>query len=140
LNGFPTAAVGTASSVAIRDASGRLTNKRYIADGAALVNTDFALHANWGVGAAIATITGTDQGWQGTVTAAGTPGASPTLILTFKDGTWTNAPICISKMTGGSGTITDLSDTASATTLTITFNGTPSAGATYILSCICMGR
>lgn len=108
--------------------------------GTALADTDFALHANWGAGAAIATITGTDQGWQGTVTAAGTPGASPTLILTFKDGTWTNAPICISKMVGGTGTITDLSDSTTATAHTITFNGTPVAASTYIIASICIGR
>ncbi len=117
-----------------------LAGNRFKATGTALVAGDFALHANWGTGAAIGTITGTDQGWQGTVTAATTPGASPTLILTFKDGTWTNAPICISKMIGGTGTTTELGDSVSATAHTITFNGTPVDGQTYIIAAVCIGR
>lgn len=134
------ATAGTASTIAARDASGRLTAKRFIADGTALVAGDFALDANWGVGAAVSAVTGTDQAWQITVTAAGVPGLNPTVTLTFKDGTWTNAPICISKINGGTGAIVDLVDAPTATTNVITFNGTPVAGLTYDFTSICIGR
>ena len=113
---------------------------RFAVAGTALVAGDFALDANWGVGAAVSAVTGTDQAWQITVTAAGIPGLNPTITLTFTDGTFTNAPICITKMTGGTGVVTDLTETPTATTNVITFNGTPVAVSTYIISSIVVGR
>jgi hypothetical protein len=107
----------------------------------ALVTGDFALSAGWGSTAAVSAVTGTDQGWQITVTANGTGiAANPTVTLTFHDGTKTNAPICVSKMAGGTGTITPLAEAPTATTNVLTFNGTPVAASTYILSSVCMGR
>jgi hypothetical protein len=109
--------------------------------GTALVAGDFALSAGWGNTAAVSAVTGTDQGWNITVTCGGTGiAANPTITLTFKDGTWTNSPIAMSKMVGGTGTITDLSDAPTATTWVITFNGTPVDTKTYIISGIVMGR
>lgn len=107
----------------------------------ALVAGDFALSGGWGATAAVSAVTGTDQGWQMTVTANGAGvAANPTITLTFKDGTWTNAPIGLSKMIGGTGAITDLTDAPTATTWVITFNGTPVAGSTYQIAGIAMGR
>lgn len=86
-------------------------------------------------------VIGTDQAWTITVTANGAGiGASPTITLTFKDGTFTNSPITISQMTGGTGTITNLTETPTATTNVITFQGTPGAGSTYIISSLVIGR
>lgn len=136
------ATAGTATTIAARDASGRLTAKRFIADGTALVNTDFVLSAGWGDGpATIGTITGSDQAWQGTITASGIgQGANPTITFTFKDGTWTNAPICSSKVNGGTGAILPLTDAPTATTNVITFVGTPVTTLTYQIISICIGR
>lgn len=134
------AADGITVLSALENTGNSLVKRLKASKGTALVAGDFVLHANWGVGAAISAVTGTDQGWNITVTAAGTPGASPTVVLTYKDGTWTSAPVVISKMVGGTGTITDLSDSTTATVWTITFNGTPVAGSNYLISGIAMGR
>lgn len=121
---------------------GGLKLKRLFAtQGTALVAGDFALSAGWGNTATVTAVVGTDQAWTITVTANGTGiGANPTITLTFKDGTWTNPPIQISKMIAGTGTMTTLADAGSATAWGITFLGTPSAGSTYIISGIAMGR
>lgn len=106
-----------------------------------LVAGDFALSAGWGNTATVTAVVGTDQAWTITVTANGTGiAANPTVTLTFHDGTWTNAPTAISKMVGGAGTITALTDAPTATTWVITFNGTPVATSTYIISGILIGR
>lgn len=109
--------------------------------GTALVAGDFALSGGWGNTAAVSAVIGTDQAWTITVTANGTGiAASPTITLTFHDGTFTNSPITNSKMSGGTGTITALTETPTATTNVITFNGTPGAGSTYIISSVAFGR
>jgi len=112
--------------------------------GTALAAGDFTLSAGWGDTAAVSAVTGTDQGWNITVTCGGAGiAANPTITLTFKDGTWTNTPIVISKMVGGTGTITDLTEPPAdqtPTTWEITFNGTPVDTMTYIISGIVMGR
>lgn len=140
LNGFPTSQTGTASSVTVRDASGRLTSKRFITDGTALVAGDFALGAGWGVGSTVTAITGTDMAWNITVTAAGVPAANPTVTLTFKDGTFTNVPICVTKWNGGTGAAAFVQDAPTATTNVITFLALPIAGLTYVLSGYTIGR
>ena len=139
LNTFDTATAGTASTIAARDASGRLTSKRFIADGTALVAGDFALSGGWG-GGTVGTVTGTDQAWRITVTAAGAPGLNPTVTLTFKDGTWTTSPICSTKSNGGTGAVLDYTDAETATTNVITALGTPVAGLTYIITSSCGAR
>lgn len=114
---------------------------RIKASGTALVAGDFALSGGWGTTATIGTITGTDQAWQATVTSSGTgQAASPTITLTFHDGTWTLAPIVVSKMVGGTGTVTLLTEAVGATSLIITFQGTPVAGSTYVISSHAIGR
>ena len=109
--------------------------------GMALAAGNFALSAGWGSTATVTSVIGTDQAWQITVTSSGTgQAANPTVTLTFKDGAWANAPITISKMTGGLGTVTALTEAPTSTTNLITFQGTPVSGKTYILSSIAMGR
>ncbi len=109
----------------------------------ALVTGDFALSAGWGSTAAVSSPVGTDQAFSITVTANGAGiAANPTVTLTFHDGTWTNSPMFVCKQAGGTGTLTTLSgeNTATATTLPLTFNGTPVAASTYIIACVGMGR
>jgi hypothetical protein len=136
-----TATAGTASTVAARDASGRLTSKRFIADGTALVAGDFAPDANWGAGASVGTITGTDQGFALTVTAAGVPGNNPITVFTFKDLTWTSSPIFVCGMgDAGTGAVGQVLTSTSATVLNITWVGLPVAGLTYQFKCVGIGR
>lgn len=104
--------------------------------GTALVAGDFALHANWGSTASVAVATGgKDNKFQITVTSAGTgQGANPTVVLTFKDGTFTVAPVAVVCRGGGSQNTLPVFCTCTATTLTITFVGTPVAAETFIIN------
>ena len=102
--------------------------------GTALAAGDFALSAGWGTTASVGTISGTDQWCQFTVTSAGTgQGASPTCVLTFKDGSWTTAPIVqVNRQEfANQATVTFTVTTVTATAVTLTFNGTPVAAETY---------
>jgi hypothetical protein len=110
--------------------------------GTALVAGDFALSAGWGSTAAVSAITGTDQGAQFTVTPGGAGiGANPTITVTFKDGTWTNAPIAVVQRIGGNDAApSTVGASVSATALTISPVYTPVSGNTTIFSFICMGR
>jgi hypothetical protein len=130
----------TSKIFAVDSGDNTLIKRVKASQGTALGAGDFALSAGWGAGATVTGVTGTDQGWQMTVTAAGTPAANPSVTLTFKDGTWTNAPICVSKMVGGTGGVTPLTEAPAATANTLTFQGTPVAASTYILASVCMGR
>ncbi len=109
----------------------------------ALVAGDFALSAGWGSTASKGSILGTDGSWTMTVTTGGINiAANPTIALTFKDGTWTTAPVCIVDMntTSDATNLGDkISNTESATVLTITFNGTPITANTYTFSGHCTG-
>lgn len=119
--------------------------------GTALVAGDFAVSGGWGASASIANITGTDQAWQGTVTAAGAgQAASPTVTLTFHDAAWTGrsgtsvAPICATKIQANSESaaklLTAITEVPTATTNVITYNDTPAVNKTYTFSSQCMGR
>lgn len=115
--------------------------RRVAADaGTALVAGDFALSGGWGAGSAVSGVIGTDAAWTMTVTAAGVPGANPTVTLTFKDGTWTNSPICQAKWNGGTGAAAFVQDAPTATTNVMTFLALPVAASTYILTGTCTGR
>jgi len=118
--------------------------KRIKADGGtALASGDFTgIHTNWGSGATVGSVVGTDQGFEVTVTSGSSgTGANPTLTLTFKDGTWTSSPVAsCGWKAGGTGTLQHLSWTAAASTLVITYNGTPGTGQTFPISCVLMGR
>src|SRR5260221_1322955 len=106
-----------------------------------LVTGDFVLSSGWGAGSNTTTaMAGTDQNWTATITGVGgSQGASPTITLTFHDGTWTNAPNCIATFNGGTGTYQALLVTTTATTEVITYNGTP-GNSTYIVTSLCLGR
>lgn len=97
----------------------------------------------WGVGAAVSAAVGFDGAFSFTITAAGAPGASPTCVVTFKDGTWINAPQCIVKRNDTTAPVSSGPDviwTTTATTLTFTFTGTPVAANTYKFVCIGIGN
>ena len=115
-----------------------------ISGGTAIVTGDWAISAGWGPGATVTAVSGTDS--RGTVTittsAADTPTANPTATLTFKDGTWTVAPFVAAGMNAaGTGVATDIPWTSTATTMILTYDGTPAAvlSRTYILSYVVVG-
>lgn len=100
----------------------------------ALVAGDFVLSAGWGNTASVGSLRGTDQFHEIVITSAGTgQGASPTVTMTYKDGTWTTAPVVgVDRQDFGSqATVTFTVTTQSATQYVLTFNGTPVAGDTY---------
>lgn len=109
--------------------------ERLTASGTPLQPADFALGAGWGSSAAISAVRGTDSAWQITITAGGSGFAlDPPITLTFKDGPWTNVPVCIAKIIGGTGQIYDFDCAPTSTQLVATYLGTPEDGKTYIVA------
>lgn len=112
--------------------------------GTALVSGDFALSAGWGSTAALSAIAGTDTGFTVTVTANGAGiAANPTLTLTYKDGTWTNAPVFTVTRGDGNAPTTGFWIVQAASTATAAiaqFVGLPVAGNTYTIYVIVVGH
>jgi hypothetical protein len=101
---------------------------------------DFALHANFGTTAAIATIVGTESRVSAIVTCGGTgQGANPTVIFTYPGGAFRDAngatvvPIAtVSRSAGASQlTIPWVVTACTATACTLTFVGTASGTESY---------
>jgi hypothetical protein len=111
---------------------------RFTASGTSLTSGDFTL-TGWGGGATITAIHGSDMAHRFTITAGTAPSISPTVELTFHDGTWMDAPVVIANMSGGTGSVSDLGLTQTATTYTLTYEGLPIATQTYIIDVICIG-
>jgi hypothetical protein len=142
LTGTPAITVGAVTA-------GVVTAKRYNAHaGTALVAGDFAVSSGWGTSPTITVLRGTDQAAAITVTAKATVGASPTITLTFHDGTWTTVPVIVvsrqdvvAAAAAPGATVTNqwVVTSVSATAVVFTFNGTPVANSTYGLSFIAMG-
>lgn len=111
--------------------------------GTSLIAGDFALSGGWGNTASVGTITGSDPHARFIVTSAGTgQAASPTITLTFHDGTWTTAPWCgvrFEDASTASELTTAVTQTSTATTMVITFRGTPTATRTYTFQMRCDG-
>lgn len=116
---------------------------RFYTGGTTPVAGDFSLSAGWGNTATVGTITGDDNHVQFIVSSSGTgQAANPTITYTFKDGTWTNAPwaqTTLEATTDGGVTAPWVTCTTTATTLVITFHGTPVAGSTYTFRAMCIG-
>ncbi len=120
-----------------------VTTPRRIASGTSHVAGDYALHANWGTTATVSSVDANskDSSFRFTVTSSGAAqGANPTVVLTFKDGTWTTVPICGIQQQGGTGARADVDVSTTATTATLTWLATPVAALTYIFAGNCEGR
>jgi hypothetical protein len=110
--------------------------------GTALTNGDGALGGNWGTSPTLGLV-GFDSAFRVTVNSGtGSPAANPTMTLTFKDGSWVNAPVCV---VSRNDLITPSAaywavDSTSTTTVRLTFVGTPSASLSYIANVICIGQ
>jgi parallel beta-helix repeat protein len=111
--------------------------------GTSLAATDFTLTSGWGTSASVSSVSAVDQGGRVTVTSGTTAlGANPTVKLTFRDGTWTNAP-AISYARGDLNAPTTAFwalTTISATAATWTFVGTPAVSQAYVLDFTTMGH
>jgi hypothetical protein len=124
------------------DSSGNLTPVRLKTSGTAVVAGDIAISTTgaWGdtADAAVGSVSGNDQWFQWTITAGGAnTGASPTIAITFTDGTWTTAPIvlCNRQDFNAPATVTVTVTTVTATAITLTFDGTPTATNLYKFAC-----
>jgi hypothetical protein len=116
--------------------------------GTALAITDFVASGGWGTSPTLVMVGGTDQAASLNITAKVTTGANPTLTLTFKDGTWTTAPIVVTSRndivasTAAPSTLITNEwavTSVTATQAVFTFIGTPVANNVYNLTFICIG-
>jgi hypothetical protein len=133
----------TSPTISNATLSGNTLFKRLLpTQGTALVNGDGALGGSWGTSPSLG-VTGYDSAFRVVVTSgSGSPGANPTFTLTFKDGLWANAPVCVASRldlvapAGGYWAV----DSTSQTTVRLTFVGTPSASQSYLANVICIGQ
>jgi hypothetical protein len=119
-------------------------NRHFLGSTSTVTSSSFVLSSGWGSTASVSAITGSDNGVRFTVTASGSGiGASPTIAYTFKDGTWTNAPMCLTLLeTTSDGTVTApwVTDSTTAIVDTVTFHATPVTAQTYQFQLQCDGR
>jgi hypothetical protein len=124
--------------------SAPVSAKRLTVKGTALVDTDFAdpTTTGWGAGATIGTVTGTDGHGTVKITSGAAPSASPTVVLTFKDGTWGTAPFSFVKLEDSSAAAPALwvGSATTATTMTITYNTTPLPVTSYEFKFLVIGN
>jgi hypothetical protein len=107
--------------------------------GTPLSSADFSFFG-WGTGATISAIEGTDTAFELTITAGTTPSISPTVTLTYHDGSWPKNPMAMAQMVAGSGAVSDFAISTSTTQATIVYDGLPVATKTYTVFVISMGR
>jgi hypothetical protein len=134
----------TAPVVSDPTITGNTNLKRIKANqGSALVVGDVgSLSAGWGTTASVSAVSGNDVIGQISILSNGTgQNINSTLTLTFHDGTWTTAPLCIAVRGDGnapSGAM--IPNGTSATTAGFFFNATPVAGSIYVIDFICLGK
>lgn len=124
-------AVGTGATLT---AGGQVRAGRIYKDqGTSLVSADIALSSTWGATATVASVVCKDGGGQISVTANGAGvAASPTITITFKNGTWGSTPSATANhRTAGTPTPHAVGTFVAATTLILCPNVTPVAGTTY---------
>ena len=105
--------------------------------GTTFANKNVSLSAAWGSGASVSASIGSSQRFSFIATSNGTgQSANPAMMITFPV-TWPVRPIFLCKQVGGTGPLMTVSgeNTASTTTMTLTFSGTPVSGSTYVFVC-----
>jgi hypothetical protein len=114
---------------------------RYFVNGSDLTTGNVVLSAGWGT-TPVVTVTAKDQAARITIVCDNTAGASPTVTVTFADGTWTATPIIVPVRGDAAAPTTAYwrLKTPSVTAPVFEFVGTPVAGNTYIMDFIVMGR
>jgi hypothetical protein len=120
--------------------NGAVSAHHFAGNGTALSSSDIAIAAtngNWGSGAAVSAVAATDYGGSFLITAAGTPGASPTVTLTFKTSYATQPKGALVQVNFGTGITTAqlcfIQNSGRPSTTQLVFNPffTPVAGSTY---------
>ena len=106
--------------------------------GVTLVAGDIDItHASWGTGETVTGIRGSDQWFEFVVNSGTSAGASPDIVVTFTDGTWSTAPIvlCNRQEFAVNPTFTISVTTVTATAITLTFDGTPTDSSAFRFAC-----
>ena len=108
-----------------------------LAFGTPLISGNFSL-SNWGTGASLS-VTGKDSAHQITITAGTSPTQGAQVTLTFADGAWNTTPLIFPTQSGGTGMILPITSTSNTTSYTLTLNGLPISGKTYIVNVLVAG-
>jgi hypothetical protein len=140
--------VGGETALIVMDPATRVSQVSRLTAGSnisGLVAGNFALSAGWGTTATVTSQGGFDNNFQVTATSAGTgQAANPTIIFTYADGDFNVAsaafPNFVCAQIGGTGIVADLTVLGAQTTVTLTWNATPTATLTYQFDCIGMQR
>lgn len=91
------------------------------------------LAGGFGAAATVDQVAGSSLTEQFRVNASGVTGANPQITITFPTPFFA-APLCSAQQVGGTGTINTITTSAVTTTsCTLTWNGTPATGHTYII-------
>lgn len=106
--------------------------------GSPLVTGDFVL-SGWGTGATITAIRGCDSANEFLITCGTGPSVGPTVQLTFHDGPYANQPITLAEIVGGTGQSSTNAVTGTVSSWTLTYQGFPVAGQTYLYKTISVG-
>jgi hypothetical protein len=108
------------------------------APGTPLVAGNFSF-SGWGTGANLVVNSGTQTGYSITITAGSSPSVQPTVTLTFNVG-YTNAPITLAQVNGGTGQVTDITATNTTTQSILRYDGVPQNGKTYTIQVFNLGQ
>lgn len=108
------------------------------APGTPLTTGNFSF-SGWGSGASLAVNSGTQTGYSITITAGSAPTLQPTVTLTFNV-SYTNAPITLAQVNGGTGAVTDVTATNSTTQSVLRYDGLPQNGKTYQIQVFNLGQ
>lgn len=108
------------------------------APGTPLVAGNFSF-SRWGTGASLQVNSGTQTGFSITITAGSGPSIQPTITLTFGVG-YSNPPMTIARVTGGTGAFSDLTVANTLTQSVLTYDGLPVSGKTYTVSVFNLGQ
>ena len=108
------------------------------APGVPLTSGNFSF-SGWGAGASLVVNSGTQTGYSITVTAGSSPSLQPTVTLTFIS-TYTNAPITLAQVNGGTGMVTDIGATNTTTQSVLRYDGLPQNGKTYTIQVFNLGQ
>jgi hypothetical protein len=110
--------------------------------GTALVTGDVSGLTNFGTTASVSAVSGTDSAGTISILSNGTGQiANGSFTLTFHDGTWPTAPVCVANRGDANGpNAAMIASSSSATTAGFAFGGAAAAGVTYIFNFICVGK
>jgi hypothetical protein len=108
------------------------------APGTSLTTGNFSF-SGWGTGASLVVNSGTQTGFSITITAGTSPSQRPTITLTFNT-SYSNAPITIAQVNGGTGMVTDITAANTTTQSVMTYDGLPVNTKTYTIQVFTLGQ